>query len=116
MLKNKTKLRAASILLLASGLMGTAMYGCQEGGSPTTALTGAPTAATTEPAFALFGPPPHRSGVQLWSDTCARCHNSRPPQEFSGLQWAIVVHHMRMRANLTGDEEREIVKFLQASN
>jgi len=54
--------------------------------------------------------------VQLWSDNCGRCHNVRPPEEFSGAQWEVLVHHMRTRANLTGAEAREIVKFLQASS
>jgi nitrate/TMAO reductase-like tetraheme cytochrome c subunit len=54
--------------------------------------------------------------VELWGENCSRCHNIRPPNEFSGAQWAAIVHHMRFRANLTGEEEREITKFLQASN
>ena len=31
-------------------------------------------------------------------------------------QWDTIVHHMRIRANLTGPEARAITKFLQASN
>jgi nitrate/TMAO reductase-like tetraheme cytochrome c subunit len=54
--------------------------------------------------------------VQLWSENCSRCHNMRQSDEFSDAQWAAIVHHMRLRANLTGDDARKITTFLQASN
>jgi len=72
--------------------------------------------ASTQPAVADSSPPPRKSGTQLWSDNCSRCHNIRPPEMYSDAQWAMIVQHMRMRANLTGEEQREITKFLQASN
>jgi hypothetical protein len=55
-------------------------------------------------------------GAELWAGNCARCHNIRPPQSFSSTQWETIVHHMRLRANLTGEEARQITEFLQASN
>jgi len=95
-----------------------ALYGCAS--SPTPSVGASPTtqpaAATAAPAFALFGPPPKKSGVELWSDNCGRCHNIRPPNEFSAAQWDVIVHHMQLRANLTSDEASQIVKFLQASS
>jgi hypothetical protein len=57
-----------------------------------------------------------KGGAELWAETCSRCHNIRPPEYYSDAQWDLIVHHMRIRANLTGAEAREIVKFLQASN
>lgn len=57
----------------------------------------------------------HKAGVQLWSENCSRCHNIRPPQSYSDAQWEAVVHHMRLRADLTGEEARKITEFLQAS-
>lgn len=59
---------------------------------------------------------PEKGGAQLWSENCARCHNLRPPQSYSNAQWQVVVHHMRLRANLTGEEARSITAFLQASS
>ena len=56
-----------------------------------------------------------KPGAQLWSDNCSRCHNMRPPQGFSDTQWETIVHHMRLRANLTGVEARKITEFLKAS-
>jgi hypothetical protein len=104
------------VAITFAGFLGAMMlYGCKSSEAPAPAT---PSAASAEPApaFALIGPPPQRSGVELWSDNCARCHNSRPPEEFSPAQWEAIVHHMRLRANLTGEEAREIVKFLQASS
>jgi mono/diheme cytochrome c family protein len=56
------------------------------------------------------------AGGELWSRTCGQCHNLRPPSEYSDAQWAVAVHHMRVRVPLTGQEQREILEFLQASN
>jgi nitrate/TMAO reductase-like tetraheme cytochrome c subunit len=52
----------------------------------------------------------------LWEQNCARCHNYRSPRERSDAEWAIIVHHMRVRGNLTATEHREILHFLQAAN
>ena len=57
-----------------------------------------------------------QSGAQLWADNCSRCHNVRPPQSYSDAQWEAVVMHMRLRADLTGPEQRKITAFLQASH
>jgi len=101
-------------------LAGVALYGCTSQQNPSAGQSSAPSApganSTTQPTFALFGTPPEKSGVQMWADNCARCHNSRPLNEFSAAQWDVVVHHMRLRANLTGDEAQKIVAFLQSSN
>jgi len=58
----------------------------------------------------------HKAGAQLWAENCSRCHNIRPPQGFSDSQWQAITHHMRLRANLTGEETRKITEFLQAGH
>lgn len=55
-------------------------------------------------------------GAKAWSDNCARCHNLRPPTEFRDDLWRPIVTHMRIRAGLTGQQARDILTFLQASN
>ena len=55
------------------------------------------------------------SGEELWSNNCMRCHNIRPPTMYSNAQWDVIVHHMRLRANITGQEQRAIVEFLRSS-
>ena len=73
-------------------------------------------AAGSEPAQASASASAAPGGAQLWADNCSRCHNMRPPQSYSDSQWQAVVMHMRLRANLTGTEQREITQFLQASH
>ena len=70
---------------------------------------------TTDKAVATAAPPA-KGGAQLWAENCTRCHNARPPDYYSDAQWQILVHHMRLRANIDGAEARTIVQFLQASN
>jgi cytochrome c5 len=55
------------------------------------------------------------SGEELWSNNCMRCHNIRPPTMYGNAQWDVIVHHMRLRANITGQEQRAIVEFLKSS-
>jgi hypothetical protein len=100
-----------TVLAVGGVLTGLSLYGCAtSSNTPTTQSS----VASTEPSFALFGPPPDKTGAQLWADNCMRCHNGRPPQEFSAKQWEAIVHHMRLRADLTGEETRKITAFLQS--
>lgn len=55
------------------------------------------------------------SGEELWSNNCLRCHNIRPPTMYSNAQWDVIVHHMRLRSNITGQEQRAIVEFLKSA-
>jgi hypothetical protein len=69
-------------------IMATALlYGCQSAQNPSAAAGGA---SAGQPSFALFGTTPEKSGAELWADNCGRCHNIRPPDEFSGAQWAAI--------------------------
>ena len=107
-------------MLFGLAMIGTAagISGCQtdappEGGAGAAAAA-APTTRPDDPLAGIFGPAPVKSGTQLWSENCTRCHYARPPGYYSGAQWTLVLHHMRSRANLTGEEERKILAFLQA--
>ncbi len=113
MLNTKTNPKFLLVFAFSGVLATVVMYGCKSDETSPAAPSIVP---ATQPGFALFGPPPKETGVQLWSENCTRCHNGRPPEEFSGAQWDVIVHHMRLRANLTGEEAREIVAFLKASN
>jgi hypothetical protein len=55
------------------------------------------------------------TGEELWSNNCMRCHNIRPATMYGNAQWDVIVHHMRLRANITGQEQRAIVEFLKSS-
>ena len=56
------------------------------------------------------------SGQELWSMNCQRCHNMRSPVMYNNAQWDVIVHHMRVRANLTGADARAIADFLKSGS
>ena len=56
------------------------------------------------------------SGEELWSNNCQRCHNLRSPAMQTPVQWQIIVHHMRVRANITGADARAITDFLKSAS
>lgn len=55
-------------------------------------------------------------GATSWSQNCNRCHNMRSPTEFRDELWRTIITHMRLRAGLTGQQQRDILAFMQASN
>ncbi len=57
-----------------------------------------------------------KTGVQLWSENCNRCHNAPSPTDFSDAKWETIGAHMKIRANLTDGEVDKIVEFLQSAN
>jgi hypothetical protein len=64
-------------------------------------------------------PPPPKAtekkltGAELYSMHCNRCHPERYPTERTAAQWKTILLHMRVRANLPGDQARTILKYLQ---
>lgn len=50
--------------------------------------------------------------AELWGLYCARCHNLRPRAEYSPAQWAVVVNHMRVVADLPGEDYRALLEYL----
>jgi len=85
---------------------------------PVVAVSAAPPAGTTQgkAAARAAAPSPIAVGGKMWSQRCGQCHNLRPASEYSDAQWAVAMHHMRIRVPLTGEEHRNILKFLQATN
>ncbi len=72
---------------------------------------------TTQPAEQLAGAQRlPKGGAQMWVENCMRCHNLRQPRERSDREWETIGLHMRIRANLTAVEHRQIVKFLKSAN
>ena len=55
-----------------------------------------------------------KSGMQLWSENCQRCHNTPPSSAFTNTQWEVINTHMRERAMLTKEEYKKITEFMQA--
>lgn len=55
-------------------------------------------------------------GAISWAQNCSRCHEMRDPAEFSDAMWRPIVAHMRVRGGLTGQQQRDILVFLQSAN
>ena len=55
-----------------------------------------------------------KSGTQLWSENCQRCHNTPPSSAYTNIQWEVVNTHMRQRAMLTEEEYKKITEFMTA--
>ena len=56
-----------------------------------------------------------KTGNQIWAENCTRCHNPRPSTEYSAQQWDIITTHMRLRANLNGEEQRAVRDFMSGT-
>ncbi|MBI3416455.1 MAG: cytochrome c [Verrucomicrobia bacterium] len=72
-----------------------------------------PTATTGKSANAASTT---QSGATLWAQNCGHCHNIRAPDSFSDAQWDVAMLHMRVRANLTAEEHRQILAFLKSAH
>lgn len=55
-------------------------------------------------------------GARVYGDMCGRCHNPRSPLERTDRDWVVIANHMRVRGNLTGQQVRNVLAFLQATN
>lgn len=54
-----------------------------------------------------------KTGVQLWTENCQRCHNTPSAASFSAEQWETIGLHMQSRALLTDEEREKIVAFMK---
>jgi cytochrome c5 len=48
-------------------------------------------------------------GQRVFAENCSRCHNA--PQGFSPRIAGTISRHMRVRANLSAEEERALLRF-----
>jgi cytochrome c5 len=70
----------------------------------------APKPATTKPAAK---PDPTKQtdvGERKFNANCGRCHSF--PQQLSPSITGTVVRHMRVRANLSAEDEKDILRYL----
>ena len=111
-------MRSTCLTILAGllAMAAIALPGACSAGKPTSMTsamqpeTDAPEAAAEDEVLSPKG------GAQVWSENCMRCHNLRRPRQRSDREWAVIAHHMRVRANLLAEEHRLILRFLQSAN
>jgi hypothetical protein len=104
--------RAAGRLIpLVAGFIGLGMIGCQhapidlsEGPAPLRMPRPGPDAETYEDSL---------TGGEVFAMYCNQCHNARALGERPFVNYQNVMAHMRVRANLTGEEYEKILAFLR---
>lgn len=60
--------------------------------------------------------PKKRTGAELYAINCARCHTERYPTERTDAQWKTIMLHMRVRAQLTAEDSKNILEYLKETN
>jgi len=98
---------AGSVLLIAAGLTLVSCSTPASGGHAT-----APADKDAPVKIASTRP----GGAQLWERNCGHCHNVRSPASYSDAQWEVVMLHMRVRANLTAEEHKQILALLKSAH
>lgn len=94
-----------NLLLLTGALAAALLIGCATTDSK----------APTDPKNKTAAKSPV-AGAQLWAQNCGHCHNLRSPSSYSDAQWDVVCLHMRIRANLTSEEHKQILAFLRSAH
>lgn len=84
--------------------------------APATEKTATLTTESDVAKAKLHAAPRKLSGAELYSMHCNRCHPERYPTERTAAQWKTILLHMRVRANLPGEQAREILKYLQENS
>src|SRR4051812_23395212 len=82
----------------------TTAIGAQQA-APRPAATSTPAAKTQ----ATKTPHQESDGERVFAENCSRCHN--PPDGFSPHISGTIVRHMRMRASLSEQDEKALLRF-----
>jgi cytochrome c5 len=67
-------------------------------------------ASQVEPVKSTRRPAPSSDGERVFQQNCSRCHDA--PQSFSPRISGTVIRHMRVRASLSQNDEKALLKFL----
>jgi cytochrome c5 len=65
------------------------------------------------PAAAPAGLEAQRSGVEIWSQTCGRCHLPQPAIRYTADQWESIMLDMAIFARMTDDDAAAVLEFLK---
>jgi cytochrome c5 len=110
----KSTIRGAIVISVWTAAAMLVVAGCQMSGrSPD---MGAATASAPGATAAAMPVKAEKGGAELWAQTCGHCHNLRSPSSYGPAQWEVAVYDMRVRAHLTGEEQRKITEFLKAAS
>jgi mono/diheme cytochrome c family protein len=102
---------SVALVFAAASLLAGSSSG-QQGGTPATAPTGSPAAgrAQAQPANPQDDEALRVEGEKRFHANCGRCHQS--PHKFPPRMVMTIERHMRVRATLTDEDMRLIVRYL----
>ena len=101
-MKNIRSCSRCAVLPLAVFFLGSLLTWAQ---AATSAQTGGQTSSAQHTK-----PVPTNPGERAFQANCGRCHN--PPEQISPRITGTVLRHMRERALLSPQDERDLLKFL----
>ena len=59
---------------------------------------------------------PKLDGAKVFGWYCGACHSERYPKERTDAEWEMIVSHMRVRSNLTGEQAEAVLHYMQENN
>lgn len=59
---------------------------------------------------------PVLDGAKVFGWYCGACHSERYPRERTDAEWEVIVTHMRVRSNLTGEQADAVLHYLKENN
>jgi len=95
---------AVNVSATTAGTAATAKSAPAKASGESTSSTGAKPAATAAEATARI------EGEKRFKSNCGRCHSA--PQKFSPRMMATVMRHMRVKASLTEEDTKLILRYL----
>jgi mono/diheme cytochrome c family protein len=102
------------IAILAIGMAGSnsrvIAQAQSSGASGSPSATGAKPASAVTPAVVRTPAEDRLEGEKRFRDNCSRCHQT--PHKFSPRAMATILRHMRVRATLTDEDARLILKYM----
>ena len=54
-----------------------------------------------------------RSGVDIWSQNCGKCHTFQPPNRYTANNWETIMVSMAQTARLTDQDADAVLEFLK---
>ena len=105
----KMKFVLAGLLVTSAMSLGLAAN-ASGGGKDAPKDTAAASAASTDTAQAAQNESMHVEGEKRFRSNCARCHAA--PPKFPPRMMATIVRHMRVRATITDQDMRLILRYM----
>jgi hypothetical protein len=98
-------------LALLGGIVGAATLGCQ--GAPVDLSEGPARLRMPRPGGHAASYEDSLTGGEVFAMYCNQCHNARALAERPFINYENAAAHMRVRANLTGEEYAKLLEFMR---